>query len=173
MNPALTTAQKQALKAFIVADPTLNAFANNSDGNSAVADALNAVRSPDYWVWRTFVGKHEYTDTVSVDGTSFSWTAYIARSQGERDGWREMFNSRESVNPSLLNVRQAFADIFSGSTNNAPAQRTHLTAMSRRKATAVEYALRTNAAAGTSVAPDTLGSEGPITYQEVQDARNS
>lgn len=166
----LTQSQLAAIKSFIDADGELSVVPNTTDGADAIAQVLNAVRSPEYWVWRTSVTKHEYTRQVSQDGTVFSWSVYIGRSQGERDGWREMFNTRESVDPSQANVRQGFADIFSGA--GGAAQRTHMTAVSRRRASVVEWILRTNTAAGTSGAPDNMGAEGPITYQEVYAARN-
>lgn len=129
----LSLAQKQELKTFILAN-----YAGQSD--EQIANALNQDASPVYWAWRTSVPKHEATDTVSshTDGspTAFTWGGasggYINRSQGERDAWRELWNSSLTVNPSLANVRTAFVDIFSGSGAGAVGNRNHLWGVCQR-----------------------------------------
>lgn len=166
----LTSGQKTTLKAAIVADATLNAIPNTADGAFEVANQLDQLATPDYWVWRSAVSEAEIVSQASIDGTIWSWTAYIARSEPERDAWKRMFNSVYSCNPSLANVRQAFADIFSGNTNNAPTQRTHLLAVGRRKATRVEKILASGS--GTTASPSLMGFEGKLSYQDVLDARS-
>ena len=155
------TAQLQLLKTEINGDPTLAAKATAGDYDG-IATALNLAAVPDYWCWKTNVTKSQVTDEPSVDGTTFSWTAYIARSQGERDGWRELF-SQGGVNPSLPQVRAAFADIFSGGTGNA--QRTHLLAVARRKASRAEKVLATGT--GSTGSPATFGFEGLISVYDI------
>ena len=135
----LSLTQKQALKTFILAN-----YAGQSD--EQIAEALNQVVSPDYWVLRTSVTKHEMTDTTGThtDGspTAFTWGGasggYINRSQGERDAWRELWNTSLTVNPSLANVRTAFDDIFSGAGAGAVGNRNHIKAKIRRLATVIE-----------------------------------
>lgn len=173
----LTTAQKQALKADIIAatDPecvALEASPTNSDLAFAVAALYNLTASPDFWVWRTSVSKKEIVEQASVDATTFTWAGngFITRSAGELECWNQLFNSTLSCNPSLPNVRQAFQDIFSG-TGNAAANRTHLLAAGRRKATRVEDLLATGT--GSTASPATMGSEGPLTFQNVLDAMQS
>jgi hypothetical protein len=168
---ALTPAQSSALKAAIQADPTLNALPNEPDSNAAIADAFNAEAAPAFWVLRSSVREAEYTAQPSVDGTVWSWPAYIARSQGERDAWGRMFAATGTVNPSLPNVQQAFADIFSGTAAAPVAQRAHLTACSRRKATRIEKLYATGT--GSAATPATMGREGPIGYEDVEAARKS
>jgi hypothetical protein len=167
----LTPAQLAALKSAIAADPALNALPNDPDSNQAIADAFNAAVAPDFWVLRSLVREAEYTAQPSVDGTTWSWPAYIARSQGERDAWGRMFSATGAVNPSLPNVQQGFADIFSGTAALPVAQRAHLTACSRRKATRAEKLFATGT--GSAAAPATMGREGPLSYFDVADARNS
>ena len=163
----LSTAQLQALKTWVIA---------NASGvfDQATANTLNAIASPDFWVWRTSVTKAECVQTASVDGTTFNWVGngFITRSVGEQTAWRELFNHTESVNPSLANVRQAFADIFSG-TGNAAANRTHLLTIARRKATLGEKTLGNGT--GSTANPATMGSgaEGEVTLQNLVDASNS
>lgn len=170
---SLTPSQLTTLKTDILADQALSAFPNTPDGNFAIAQAYAVIASPDFWVWRTRVTKSELVNDTSVDGTTFNWTGagFITRSQGERDAFRELFNGSGVVNPSLSQVRQAFADIFSGQTQPAPANRTHLLTVARRKATRVEKLFATGT--GSTASPATMGFEGALTGDDVQEARNS
>lgn len=170
---SLTAQQKTTLKADIAADATLNAKPRTEDGYIDIAAAYNANAVPDFWVWRTNVTRDELVGGTSVDGTTFAWTGtgYIGRSQGERDAFRDMFNSGGQVNPSLASVRTAFGDIFSGGTAPAPANRTHLLTVSRRKAHRVEKLFATGT--GSTAVPAVLSYEGDLTPQDVLDALNS
>lgn len=172
---ALTTAQLTTLKADIAADQALSSLPNNSDGNFAIAAVYNIVASPDFWVWRTSVSKAELTNTSGPEGTTFTWVGngFITRSAGEQAAWREIFNGSNNVNPSLANVRQAFSDIFSGA-GNAAANRTHLLAVARKKATRAQKLF----ASGTGSTASPAMMQGDVTefylmsYQEVEMARN-
>jgi hypothetical protein len=167
----LTEAQLPTLKAAILAetDPVFVEF-RTQGATGAMANFFNLEAVPAYWVWKTKVPKTDYTNGVSVDGTTFSWTGsgFITRQQGERDAWRELFSTGNAVNPSLANVRQAFTDIFSGGTAPAPANRTHLLAMSRRPATRGEKLFATGA--GTTANPSLLVFEGSISGDDVVQA---
>lgn len=163
----MTDQQLQALKSSILADPALAGYVSSAD-DVAIAAAYNAVASPDYWVKRTRVDKTEIYSVTTSSGTTWSWPALIARSQGERDGWRELFSSGY-VNPSLPNVTQAVADIFSGTANNAPQQRAHLLAISRRLATRFEV-LFVSGGDGTTANPSVMAIEGPVSYAEISRA---
>lgn len=164
----LTQAQKTAIKAHIEADQALLALWQAGDPWS-VADALDATASPAFTVWRTRVGKHEITDQVSREGTTFTWAGngFIGRSAGELQCWTELFNSVLACNPSLANVRQAFQDIFSG-TGNAASNRTHLLACAKRDATRVEKLLASGT--GSLAVPANLTWEGKLAAQDVADA---
>ena len=164
----LTPAQEVALKAFVEADPVLSLIPQTLDGAFELALRLQDDAAPDFWVWKTALHEHDITGRTSADGTVWSWTAFIARSVGERDGWVRMFNSSLTINPSLPNVRQGLADIFSGSANNAPAQRTHLLTMARRKASKLEALFATGT--GTTASPGTMVIEGSLGYNEVAQA---
>ena len=164
----LSSGQLATLKTHITSNGDTNALyvAGNLAG---LADLLNAPASPDYWVWRTRVTKDELVGSVSIDGTTFSWTGagYITRSQGERDALSTLFDSTGAVNPSIASVRQAFVDIFSGATSPAPENRTHLATVSRRKATRTEklYAV----GSGTTASPSVMaaGAEGTLSYTQL------
>jgi len=167
----LTPAQLVILRADIAADPVLAAFPNNADGNFAIAAAYNLPAEPAFTVWRTSVPESDFTDLTSAEATTWSWTAYIARSQGERDGWARMFAATGSVNTARANVRQAFLDIFSGAQNNAPAQRAHCAAIAKRAATRAEKLFATGT--GSLASPATMSVEGTLSYQDIEDARRN
>jgi hypothetical protein len=169
--PGLTADQLVLLGDDIAADPLLNDFPNNPDGNDAIARAYNREADPVYWVWRSSVTKDEYTTAVGPAGSTFNWAGngFITRSAGEQAAWREMFGHAGAVNPAMANVRKAFADIFSG-TGNAAQNRGHLTDLSRRRALRIEHLLATSGT-GTEALPATMGHEGPIDYDDVEAAR--
>lgn len=165
---ALTAiAQLLILKADIAADPVLSILPLTNAAGDQIMGLYNADASPDYWVWKPVLTEHEITDQVSVEGTTWSWTAYIGRSVGERDAWVRMFNGTFSINPSLPQVRQAIADIFSGA--GGAAQRTHLLAMGRRKATRAEKLFATGL--GTVAAPSVMSFTGQLSNDDVTTAR--
>jgi len=162
----LSTAQLQALKADMNGDGAIQAIPHTSDGFAQIAALYNATASPDYWVWRTFVPDREIYEATTVDATTWSWTIYIARSQGERDAWRQMVNMAGGINASLASVRTGIADIFSGA--GGLNQRTHLLTLGRRKATRGEKLFATGA--GSTAAPSVMAVEGVITPQNIEAA---
>lgn len=159
---------------------------NPSYDENILAALANQIESPDYWVWRTSVPKHEITDKPSkhTDGTdtAFAWGGsaggFVNRSEGERAAWHELFNSTLSCNPSLANVRTAFADIFSGSGAGAVGNRNHIWGTNQRKCTVGEklFVVQTvggptqTGNRGTKTNPDTLVAEGDVTPQNIIDA---
>lgn len=164
----LNQAQKTAIRNHVEADPSL--LSMWQEGNPwGVADGLDILATPIFTVWRTRVGKHQITDEVSREGTTFTWAGngFIGRSAGELQCWAELFNSVLACNPALSNVRQAFQDIFSG-TGNAANNRTHILACSKRDATRVEKLLAIGT--GTLAAPANLTLEGKLSAQDVADA---
>ena len=162
----LTTAQLATFKAALFAETDTELVALRAAGaTGAIAEWYNKPSVPDFITWRTNVTEHEIVDNTSAEGTVWSWTAYIGRSVGEQNAWARMFNGTYSVNPSIPQVRSGMADIFSGGTGAA--QRTHLLAIGKRKATRAEklFAVGT----GTTAAPATLTFEGAISdYDAVQ-----
>jgi hypothetical protein len=169
----MTTTQLQTLKADIAASADLNTIPIGEDGSTAIAALYNLPAAVDFWVWRATVAKAEFVNGLGPDGTVFNWTGtgFITRTVGERDAWRELFSSNGTVNPSLTNVRQAFNDIFSGATAPAPANRLHLLAVARRKASRIEKLLATGT--GTTAAPGLMGFEGPVTAFDIEQARTN
>ena len=164
---ALTNAQLILLKAEILADPVLSAQPMTPDGAFAIAAAMNLEAVPSYYAWRTAISESEVTSQTSGEGTTWSWSSYISRSVGEQNGWGRMFSVTGSVNASNPNIRQGMADIFSG--GPGAAQRTHLLAVSKRKASRIEKLLATGN--GALATPSTMTFEGALAYQEVESAR--
>lgn len=166
----LTTEQKATLKAYIEADPVLSTFPNNSDGWTDIANKLNLEASPAFYVWKKSLSRHEIIANTSEEGTTFSWAggAYITRSQGERDAFREMFNSSGNVDQRKASIMAAFNDIFSGA--GGAGNRTHITAISKRRSSVVEKVLATGT--GSLVSPATAVFDGPISLQDVGEALN-
>ena len=161
----LTTAQLTTIKADILLYPVLSAQQNNSDGAFAIAAAYNLIASPDFWVWKTNLSEQACVAETGPEGTVWSWPQYIARTEPERDGWKRLF-AADSTNPSLPNVRQAVADIFGGAQAAPTAQRTHLLAIARRKATRAEKLFATGT--GSTAIPATMIFEGSnLSFQDV------
>ena len=163
----LTTAQLILLKNEASTNPAISAAWNAGD-NGLVQIWLNSISSPNYWVYRSNISKDDICNKPSVDETNFSWTIYIARSQGERDAWREIFSISGTVDATKENVRQAFMDIFSGGPG-AP-QRTHLAAKARRLATNAERVLVVSGT-GTTGDVSTPGYLSSITLDDVRAMR--
>lgn len=167
----MTPAQLLTLRTAIDNTPAWAATPNNGDGHVDLAALLNAPATPAYYVKRSTLTRHEIVTGTSDDNTTFSWAAggYITRAQGERDAFREMFNSTGTVNPWLPSILAAFADIFSGA--GGLGNRNHITAMSRRLGSEVEKVMKT-AGAGTKADPATMGFESPVTPSLIQQARD-
>lgn len=162
----LTIQQKATIKTDIAANSDLNSQPNTEPGDETIAALYNQLASPNFWVWKTSITEDEIVGQPSTDSTLFSWTTFIGRSQGERDGWMRLFRSGK-VNPALSNVQSAVNDIFSGA--GGVSQRTHIFTCFRRKATRLEKLLATGT--GSTASPATLGFEGTVNLQDIADAR--
>lgn len=162
----MTPEQQATLKAYILADPVLGPLTSGPGTDyGAIATAMSADASPAFWVYRSSLSRHDILTGTGPDGTTFAWAAgaYITRSQGERDAFREMFNSTGSINPALPSIQAAFNDIFSGA--GGAGNRTHITGMSRRKATVAEKVLATGN--GAVATPATATFEGGLSLGDV------
>lgn len=157
----LTSAQLAVLKADILADPTLSAFPNNSDGAFAIAAAYNQPASPAYIVWRTDVS----TENVR---NALVWAEYDTLSVSKQNAF-SFLCSNHIINAGLANVRQGIQSIFAGAqqAGNLAA----LVALAKRQATRAEKLFAVSGD-GTSGTPATMGFEGLLTFQDVEQARN-
>ncbi len=162
----MTPEQSTLLKDYILSVPALAAMSSGPGTDfSGLANALNVLASPSFIVTKTALSRHDILTATSDESTVFTWAggAYITRSQGERDAFREMFNSTGTVNPALPSITAAFADIFSGS--GGASNRTHITAMSKRKATIAEKALAVGT--GSLASPAIMNFEGVVNVGDI------
>lgn len=155
---ALSTAQNSTLAAFIAGDGTLNALPNTADGNAAVALALQAVASPDFFVWKSRMTRSEiYAALV--------WTEVVLLATGKQATF-QMLLSEGTINPADPNIQAGFVAIFTSTTTL-----TNLTTAARRKANRLEKLYATGT--GSTGSPATMAIEGSVTYQDVAQARSS
>lgn len=164
---SLTSQQKTTIKAAIEADPVLNAYENNSDGAFNIAADLNTEASPDFYVWRTSVAVNE------IMQNGFDWTRVDNLTIGKARIW-EWMCSVGTLHPNQANVRAGILAVFTAAGDLATRQAcfNHC----QRLASKVEKLLATGSGTTTNdqaVGPATMGFEGPISYQDVYDARNS
>jgi len=161
----LTAEQKAIVKADILADPSLSAQPNNSDGAFAIAAVYNTVASPQWVIWRSQV----LQDEIMQNG--FDWTRVDNLGVGSARVWEWMFsNSERSFNPSRPNVRAGIEAVWKGTSADL-AVRAAVYVHCKRDATRIEKLLSTGT--GSTATPATMGFEGPVSYQDVLDARNS
>lgn len=160
-----TQQQLLAIKAEIDADPVLAAYPNTPDGAFAIAAALNLPASPEFIVWRTSVSQ----DEIMQNG--FAWVEVDSLSAGKARIWEWMFdNSNAAINPSKVNVRDGIIEVWKGTAAKLAVQAAVLSHC-KRAASRLEKILATGT--GTTESPATMGYEGDINYQAVQQARNS
>lgn len=159
----LTTAQLTTLKAAILADPALNAQPMNSDGAFAVAAALNLQATPAFTVWK-------FNVPIEQIGNAFSGGELAGMTTANQTRLQTIASySQEGINPSLIDRRQFFDDVFSGA--GGTVTRAKLLILWKRTATRAEKILATGT--GTDAAPATMGYEGALSYQDVEQARTS
>ena len=164
----MTNAQLQLLKAAIAADGTLSTLPNTPDNNDVIAQAFNALASPDFWCWRTNVSRSDIYNTTDDLAGSWNWTTYKNQGVAEQNAWTQMFMG-DAADFSQANLRAGVSAIFTGSAA-ATAQVTHILAVARRKARRIEKTLATGT--GSIASPAVMGFEGIISYTDVAAARN-
>lgn len=165
---ALTLAQKQAIKADILANPDLNALPNTSDGSFAIAALYNATASPDYFVWRSSVTQDEITQN------GFDWVRVDNLSVGKARIWEWMFdNSSSTFNPSKANVRAGIQEVWKGTAADLAVQAA-VFSHCQRLAKRIEklFAVGTGTTVVNGIGPSTMVFEGSVSYQDIDEARN-
>lgn len=192
---ALTAAQLQTLKTAIAADATLNAYPNTPDGAFAIKDILNQVASPDYWVWNTAVAVDDifdavtwanYTPADAADGT-VQWSNRSLACQGKQFNLQIILQNRTTFNAAKPALRGGLNDAttqlpsgVSGASRSGGWAA--ILPILRRKAKRIEKIFAVSStgvgnngadARGATTNPDVMTFEGEITYQDVDDARNS
>lgn len=190
----LTPAQKTALKNFIAADNTLNAFANDESGAFAIAALMDVAASPDFFVYRPNVPVHDIYDQVQWSkltpadavptDTALNAAVWQARSlacQGKQFNLQTMVMGQQTINASKSNVRAGLQDALT----NVPSAASGVTQAAgwvgvrdnalARKATRTEK-LFADTAGGNGAAAATaavLVIEGKLSIADIVDARNN
>lgn len=118
----MTPAQLQTLKNDIVADATLNAFPNDSDGNTAIQALYNVQATPDFWVWRdlpmtTVINLITFASMTPADAVPTTpaltvdvWRARSLSCQGKQFNLQNLTLSRAVAPMRLINYRAAMQD---------------------------------------------------------------
>jgi hypothetical protein len=159
----LTPAQLATVKANILASPDLSSQPAGPDGAVAIQKLYNLPSSPAFIVYKTLVALNDV-------GQAFNGTELAGLTTGNTSRLQAIAAFLlNGVNPSRADTRQFFADVFSGA--GGTVTRANLDALWRRTATRFERLLATGT--GTTVSPGFLTWEGPISYQDIQEARES
>jgi hypothetical protein len=165
---ALTPEQLTLLKNDIAAHPVWGALPHTGDNSYVIAAAYNQLATPDFWVYRTALTEQEIYEATSSEGTTWSWATYMAQTVTERDAWVLMFRPGQ-INPSLPQARNGITQIFSGNTAPQLAQKTHLSALFRERASEAEKLFHTSGQ-GTTASPAVMGFQGQLTMSDVDQA---
>jgi hypothetical protein len=159
---SLTSQQKATLKAHIDASSDLNVYPNNSDGNSSIAQLMNLNAAPAFTVWKTSISRNDV-------GKAFVATALAAITSGNNDKLANFAAWNETIDPSRADQRAFFDDVFSVAAGAST--RAALLALWKRLATRAEKLFATGT--GSDAVPATMGFEGALTFNDVEEARNS
>ena len=179
----LNDTQLVTLRAAIDADPVL-VQAISAGSVNVVVDAFNAPASTDFTVWKTSVRTENVFDAISwsaltpadtPNGTAAYTNRFLA-CQGKQFNLQIMIQGKAAISSGRANIRAGLQDattnIPSGA-GGAPLTGGWLAikpAMTR-PATRIERLFATGT--GTAGNPGDLGFEGKVTYQDIEQARNS
>jgi hypothetical protein len=150
-----TDQQKAAIKAAILADPTLAAMTSGPGTDyGAIAAAMNLDASPAFVVWKTSVTRAEIQSDAAFD-----WTQVDNLSTGSKYRiWEWMFQSG-SVDPSQANIRGGIDATWVG-TAALLAVRASVYTHCKRNARRIEKVFTTGT--GTTATPGFLVYEGAL-----------
>lgn len=179
----LTPTQRTAVKAAIDADPLLAPLPNDSDSADFIARALNEATA--HVVWRTDASVEAIQEQIlwanmtpaDVPDGSQAWANRSLACQGKQLNLQVLLTRPSGVlNGALAQVRVGLQDALTGvpSGVGGVAQTAGWAAVRlvlQRTALRIEQILASGA--GTQGSPAVMTREGPITYQEVQEARAS
>lgn len=181
---ALTSAQLATLKAAILADNTLNAFPNTDNGNGDLANALNAIASPDWLVWQTAVPVDAINDAITwanftpqdTPDNTVTWSNRSLACQGKQFNLQTMLVGRSTLDASKSNLRAGLQDALTAIPSGASGASknggwANVQAILSRKAKLIEKILSTGT--GSQATPATMGYEGTVTGDDVTRARNT
>jgi hypothetical protein len=168
----LTPAQQATLKAHIAANvnqvsfggvnTAINAIPNNDDGHFAIAAWYNLQASPDFTVWKTNVPINQIGD--KINGTELAGLSTLNNTRLQT----AVVLASGGFNPSLVDRRAFFDDIFSGA--GGTTTRANLLILWKRLCSNIEKLFASGT--GSNAAPATLVVEGTVSYQDIANARN-
>lgn len=184
----LTAAQKTTLKTFINGDVNISGQPANSDGAFFIAAYLNAAASPSFFVYRTNIPVQEIYDQITwanltptdaPDGTQ-TWLNRAMHCQGKQFNVQIILQGQATINGAKSNVRAGLQDALT----NVPSGASGVTVSAgwvsvrdnalARLATKFEKVFATTGGNGSTAAlAAVMAVEGPISYQDVQDAREN
>lgn len=191
----LTNAQDLLVKAEIDADAILSALPRDGEGLQTVADALNAIDTPEFLVWRTNVAAQEIYNAIDWDkytpvDTPSSSDAALASLQANRathirlkqENLQTMLLIQTAINASLVGIRKTLRDSCiqipagTGGANvsSSGANAATVLGVCRRPARRVERVLAKASApsdtTGTTAA-SVMGFEGVLTSNDIDRIR--
>lgn len=159
---ALTTAQLQTLKADILADQALASKPMTSAGALEIVAAYKLAASPSWVVWKSSLSRKE----SQADG--FDWTQCDNLTTGQARIWEWIFDSSGVMNPSEPGVRSGISECWKG-TSAKVAVATFVLGKCKRDANRAEKLF--SSGSGTTLSPATMGFEGSLSSDDVQQAR--
>ncbi len=163
MTPAQLTTLRAAI--FASTNPAVVAARQSAD-DTALAALYNLPST--YVAWRTDVTRAQVYHGTSGEGTTWDWTKYISQSLSEQNAWVQIFMG-DQANFALDNLRAGVDKIFSGA--GSAAQRAHIAAIAKRKATEAEKVFATSGGGvGTTQLPGKMTWEGTVSPQNMSDA---
>lgn len=157
----MTPQQLATLKAAILADPQLAAQPMTSGGALVIAEAMNLQATPAFVVWRSSVTRAEILQN------GFDWTRLDNLSVGKARVWSDIFVDG-TINPSKSNVRTGIESVWVGTAQDL-AVRAAVYIHCKRNATRAEKLFASGT--GSDAAPATMGYEGAVPSDDVQQAR--
>jgi hypothetical protein len=161
----MTPTQLTTLKAAILADAQLAAFPNDMDGAAQIEALLNLKLTPDWWAYKS----SEPTASIGGALSLVAFAAMTDANQGQLTRFYTLYPG--SFDPRRADVRSFFTNTFSGTLGGAgQATRDAMDALYRRTVTRGERIFATGT--GSTGAPGTLGFEGFITRNEIDEARH-
>ena len=163
MTPTQLTTLRAAI--FASVNPAVIAARQSLD-DTALAALYNLPST--YVAWRTDVTRAQIYHGTSDDGTTWDWTKYVSQSLSEQNAWVQIFMG-DQANFSLDNLRAGVDKIFSGA--GSAAQRTHIAAIAKRKATEAEKVFASSGGGvGAAALPGKMSWQGTVTAQDMSDA---
>lgn len=183
----LSAVQKTTLKAFINGDGNISGQAQNGDGATVIAAYVNTVVSPDFFVYRSAIPVQEIYDQIiwanltptDAPDATLQWQNRELVCQGKQFNLEILLQGQVTVSGARANVRAGLQDALT----NVPSGVSGATVAAgwvgvrdnvlARKATRLEKLFATGQSGASSALAATMAIEGPISYQDVQEAREN